>query len=288
MDWAKILGDKTAYPDDAKISINGQDVTLGAIRTQNAASQGELERKLTERQTQQDQREQSQQAATDNLAKIVENVQRVTGLSVEQIVAGQIPENMRSTVQQATLATRTASGQTLADDPLYAPIIAEIAPLRQNLDFTRNALGQALNVYKSDRARLDFMEWDRFDKPAGDVKVTFDQAVQNAVTKGYKNTEGWPDVKRAAAELAGPAVAQHHEEELKTRYIEEGRRQAQAEMAARQGQPTFGMGDMPSATAASVDFSGKPAPAGAQVKTIREQLDHAFNDPKMFQTNAVQ
>ena len=288
MDWAKILGDKAAYPDDAKFTINGQEVTLGAIRTQNAQSQGELERKLTERQTQQDQRERAQQSATDNLARIVENVQKATGLSVEQIVQGQIPANMRTVVQQATLDTRTAGGMALKDDPLYAPIVAELEPMRARTEMVASALGQSLNVYKNDRARLDFMEWDRVDKPAGaDVKITFDEAVNSAVTKGYKNNEGWPDVKRAAAELAGPAVAKKTNDEIRQQGIEEGRRLAAAEMAARQGQPTFGMGDLPTTTA-GVDFSGKPAPAGSQVKTIREQLDTAFSDPKMFQTNAVQ
>lgn len=289
MDWTKILGDKAAYPDDVKFTINGQEVTLGAIRTQNAQSQGELERKLTERQTKQDQRERAQQSATDNLARIVENVQKATGLSVEQIVQGQIPANMRTAVQQATLATTTAGGTALKDDPLYAPIVAELEPIRGDIASTRNALGQALGVYKNDRARLDFMEWHQFDKPTGaDVKITFDEAVTAAVTKGYKNTEGWPDVKRAMNDLAQPVVAQRHDEDLKTRYIEEGRRLAQAEMAARQGQPTFGMGEMTPPQTASVDFSGKPGPAGSQVKTIAAQLNEAFNDPKMFQTNAVQ
>jgi hypothetical protein len=283
MDWAKILGDKAAYPDDVKFTINGQEVSLGAIRTQNAQSQGEIERKLTARQSQLEGVARNQEQATENLARIVENVQRVTGLSVEQIVAGQIPENLRSTVATATRETRTASGQALKDDPLYAPIFAELEPIQRDLTFTRNSLGQALGVYQNDRARLDYMEWHTFKKPKGaDVNVSLDQALQTAASKGYKNREGWPDVTRALDELAGPVVAQKTQEEVRQQGIEEGRRLAAAEMAARQGQPNWGGEPIPTGPA-GVDFSGKPDSTNNHPKSIQEQLNAAFNDSKMFQ-----
>jgi hypothetical protein len=283
MDWAKILSDKAAYPDDLKFAINGQEVTLGAIRTQNAASQGEIERKLTERETQLNTRATNMDAATGNLAKIVENVQRVTGLGVEDIIAGRIQEHLRETVASATRETRTASGVALKDDPLYAPIIAELEPMRNDLRQTRQGLGQALTVYQNDRARLDHLEWHTFKKPKNaDVNITLDQALQTAVSKGYKNREGWPDVTRALDELAGPVVAQKSQEEVRQAGIEEGRRLAQAEMASRQGEPTWGNG-APLPTAAGVDFSGKPDPTNNHPKTIAQQLDAAFNDPKMTQ-----
>lgn len=283
MDWAKILGDRAAYPDDVKFTINGQEVTLGAIRTQDAASHGEIERRLTARQAQLDQVGRNQEQATENLARIVENVQRATGLSVDQIVSGQIPENLRSTVATATRETRTAGGQALKDDPLYAPILAELEPIQRDLQITRNALGQSLGVYQNDRARLDYMEWHTFKKPKGaDVNVSLDQALQHAASKGYKNREGWADVPRALDELAAPAAAKVTEEQLKTQYIEEGRRQVQAEMAARQGQPTWG-GEPTPTTPAGVDFSGTPDKSNNHPKSIAEQLNAAFNDPKMTQ-----
>jgi hypothetical protein len=283
MDWAKILGDKTAYPDDLRFTINGAEVTLGAIRTQNAQSQGEIQRKLNERQAQLDTIARSQDQATANLAKIVENVQQVTGLGVEDIIAGRIPANLRETVAAATRQTTTAAGVPLKDDPLYAPIVAELEPIRNAVDLTRNGLGQALGVYKNDRARLDYMEWHQFRKPKGaDVNITLDQALQTAVSKGYKGQEGWPDVTRALDELAGPVVAQKSNDEIRQQGIEEGRRLAAAEMAARQGPPTWG-GDPALPVAAGVDFSGKPDATNNHPKSIAEQLNAAFNDPKMTQ-----
>jgi hypothetical protein len=281
MDWAKILSDKGAYPDDVKFTINGVEVTLGAIRTQNAQSQGELERRLTARQTELDTRGTNLDTATANLARIVENVQKATGLTVDQIVQGQIPEHMRQSVAQATRETRTEAGHALKDDPLYAPIIAELDPIRRDLQGTRHALGQALGVYSNDRARLDYMEWHTFKKPKGaDVNITLDQALQAAVSKGYKNQEGWPDVPRALDELAGPVVAQKSQEDIRQQGIEEGRRLAQAEMAARQGQPTWG--GEPITPVASVDMSGKPDATHNHPKSIADQLNAAFADPKMF------
>jgi hypothetical protein len=282
MDWAQILADKAKYPDDAKITINGVDVTLGAIRKQNADSHGDIERRLTERETQLNTRASNMDSATANLAKIVENVQRVTGLGVEDIIAGRIPENLRETVATATRETRTASGVALKDDPLYAPIIAELEPMRRELDGTRHAFGTVLGVYQNDRARLDYIEWLALKKPKGaEVNVSLDQALQHAVNKGYKNREGWADVPRALDELAAPAAAKVNEEQLKTQYIEEGRRQAQAEFAARQGEPTWQGTAIPAA--AGVDFSGKPDATNNHPKSIAEQLNAAFNDPKMTQ-----
>lgn len=284
MNWAKILGDRAAFPDDVKFTLNGQEVTLGAIRTENDASQGALQQQLTVRQQQLDQREQLQNQATENLARIIENVERQTGLTAQQIISGQIPEHLRASVQQATLNTKTAGGTRLADDPLYAPIVAELVPMRSRIEQTANALGTALGVYKNDRARLDWTEWNVFEKPQGaDLKITFDQVVNHAVNRGYNGQDGWPDIKRAANELAAPTVQQAQQAKSKDEWIAEGRRLERADQASRQGQPNFGGGDMLS-TAASVEFTTKPdAKTGtSRTKTIAEQLNQAFDDPKMF------
>lgn len=285
MNWAEILSNKSKYPDDAKININGVEVTLGAIRQQNDASQGEIQQRLTARQQELDNVGRQQSAATDNLARIVDNVTRVTGLSVEDVVAGRIPENLRSKVQEATLRTETTAGVPLAEDPLYAPIVRELAPIRQNLELLRNGLGQALNTYREDRARLDYLDWRTSRKLPDDFNVTSKQAVDLAVSKGYRNEVGWPDVGRALDELVAPAAAKANEETLATKYREEGRQQARAELAASMGQPTLG-GISTTTSAGGVDFSGAPD-KGERVSSIREQLNKAFNDPAML-TSAVQ
>jgi hypothetical protein len=286
MDWTQILADKAKYPDDAKININGVEVTLGAVRAQNTASQGDLEKKLNTRQQELDQVARQQTAATDNLAKIVDNVQRVTGLSVEDIVAGRIPANLKETVAAATRSTVTAAGVTLAEDPLYAPVMKELEPIRASVHTTRQALLQSLEVYKSDRARLDHLDWLAANKPPAEFKVTRQDAINLAVNKGYKNAEGWPDVTRALDELAAPLAAKATETELAAKYREEGRREARAELAASMGQPTMGMSGEP--TAGGVEFSGTPEPAGHRVASIREQLSKAFADPKMLATATIQ
>lgn len=285
MNWAQILANKAQYPDDLKFTINGQEVSLGVIRTQNDQSQGEIERRLTTRQQELESVSRQQAAATDNLARIVDNVQRVTGLSVEDIVAGRIPENLRQTVQQTTLATQTAAGVPLAEDPLYAPIVRELQPIRRDIDLVRNGLGQALNTYREDRARLDYMDWRMSHKLPDDFNVTSKQAVELAVQKGYRNEVGWPDVNRALDELAAPVHAKLNEEQLAQKYRAEGRQQALAEQAANMGQPTLG-GGMTTA-AGGVDFSGAPD-KGERVSSIREQLNKAFQDPAMLATATVQ
>jgi hypothetical protein len=285
MNWKDILSDRAKYPDDVKINLNGVEVTLGAIRTQNADSQGEIERRLTTRQQELENVSRQQSAATDNLARIVDNVQRVTGLSVEDIVAGRIPENLRSTVQQATLRTETAAGVPLSEDPLYAPIVRELAPMRSDIGLVKNGLGQALNTYREDRARLDYLDYRMSHKLPDDFKVTSKEAVDLAVQKGYRNELGWPDVTRAMDELAAPIHAKETETVLAQKYREEGRAQARAELAASMGQPTLG-GGMTTSTG-GVDFSGAPD-KGERVSSIKEQLNKAFNDPAMLATSTLQ
>jgi hypothetical protein len=280
MNWAEILANKAKYPDDLKFTINGQEVSLGVIRTQNADSQGEIERKLTTRQQEQELVARQQSAATDNLARIVDNVTRVTGLSVEDVVAGRIPENLRQQVSEVTLGTRTTAGVPLSEDPLYAPIVRELAPIRQNLELVRNGLGQALNTYREDRARLDYLDWRTSRKLPDDFNVTSKQAVDLAVSKGYRNEVGWPDVGRALDELVAPAAAKANEETLAAKYREEGRQLALKEQAAQFGQPTLG------SSSGGVEFSASPE-KGERVSSIREQLDKAFKDPAML-TSAVQ
>lgn len=285
MNWAQILGDKAKYADDLKINLNGVEVTLGTIRQQNADSQGEIERKLTIRQQELDNRDRMQNTATDNLASIVDNVQRVTGLSVEDIVAGRIPENLRQTVAETTLATRTTAGVPLSEDPLYAPIVRELTPMRSDISLLKNGLGQSLNTYREDRARLDFLDWRMSHKLPDDFKVTSKQAVELAVQKGYRNDLGWPDVTRALDELAAPVAAKANEETLAAKYREEGRAQQRAEFAASMGQPTLGGSSLTSA--GGVDFSGAPD-KGERVSSIKEQLNKAFNDPAMLATATLQ
>ena len=46
-----IVNDRTKYPDDAKFSIGGEEVTFAEFRKQNLESQGELARTIAERET---------------------------------------------------------------------------------------------------------------------------------------------------------------------------------------------------------------------------------------------
>jgi hypothetical protein len=286
MNWKDVLADKAKYPDDLRFTINGAEVTLGAIRQQNDASQGEIQQRLTARQQELDNVGRQQNAATDNLARIVDNVTRVTGLSVEDVVAGRIPENLRSKVQEATLRTETSAGVPFAEDPLYAPVVRELQPIRGDIGLLKQALGQSLSTYREDRARLDYLDWRTSRKLPDDFSITSKQAVDLAVSKGYKNEVGWPDVGRALDELVAPVAAKANEAEILARGVEQGRRQALAEQAASMGQPTLG-GISTSTSAGGVDFSGTPAPAGERVASIREQLNKAFADPQML-TSAVQ
>jgi hypothetical protein len=279
MDWKDVLADKTKYPDDLQITINGTPVALSAIRAQNVSSQGELELKLQQRQNALDTTQREQNLAADRLAAIVENVQRVTGLSPEQIIRGEIPANLRPTAVRAAGDARGSDGTPLREDPLYAPIFKELAPLEQGLQVVRQGLGAALGTYKNDRARLEYLEFMTMEKPEG-FKLPFEQAVETAVARGYKNEVGWPDIKRVLRETAEPMTRKAESKSLEDAAFERGFKDGQAKLAASIGQPSGGFTGRDFSPVAGQDFSSKPD--GGKVHTIREQIDAAFKDPAIL------
>src|SRR5215472_11680655 len=102
LDWKAVISDKAKFPDDASFTFQGENITFGELRRQNAASHGELENQLNERQRKVEAQELVQRRAVDTLARVLENVSAATGLTYEQLVQNQIPPNLRSTVQTIT------------------------------------------------------------------------------------------------------------------------------------------------------------------------------------------
>ena len=276
INWKNVIDDKTKFPDDAKFTIAGEEVTFGELRRQNTESRGELEQQLTLRSAELDRRDQTQRAATDTLARVLENVSQRTGLTYDQLVKGEIPANLRTTVRTAMGETKTDAGIALKDDPLYKPLFESVlSPMRREVDLVKGGLVQAIGAYKNDHTRLAWLDFQMSGaKPEG-FKSTYEDVLQHAVNKGYNDDVGFPDVTRAAKELAGPIVQKVDGEKIKKEGFDEGYKKAQAEFAAQLGQPQAGAGP--------ITFDSEPLKdeKTGRPLTIRQQLDKALNDPSI-------
>lgn len=268
-----IVNDKTRYPDDAKFSIGGEEVTFGEFRRQNVESQGELARTMAERETKIIERENLTARAQSTLASVLERVSTATGLSYDQIVSGNIPANMRSTVASITGQTTTESGVALRDDPLYKPLFdSAIAPMQNEIGTLKTALSASIGAYKNDHTKLAYMDYLlTADKPEG-FKPKYEDALQLAVNRGYKDEIGFPDVARALSDMAGPVSTKVDHERIRKEGYEEGIREAQRQQLAQLGQPNSGSG--------GIQFDSAPD-TGAKTKTIKEKIDEAFKDPSI-------
>jgi hypothetical protein len=112
-----------------------------------------------------------------------------------------------------------------------------------------------------------------------DFKMSFTDALQLAVNKGYRDDAGTPDVARAMRESSAPMGAKAIEEQRYQDGISEGRRQAQLDQLAQLGQPQPGVG--------GIQADVQPPSAGGKaekVPTIAEQLNKAFADPAIAGT----
>src|ERR1700749_2142500 len=104
--WNKLLSDKATYPDDLTVEINGEKVTIGALREHNASTQGETATALQARETAIAERETKTARAAERLANIVEGVAKTTGLTFDQIISGDT-----AAAQAAAAAVRDQAGR---------------------------------------------------------------------------------------------------------------------------------------------------------------------------------
>lgn len=273
MKISEILANKTQFPDDAKFTIAGTEVTFAEFRRQNEESQGELARTMQERQNQLAGQQRQIEQATSTLATILENVSTATGLSFEQLTTGQIPQHLRQTVADVTRNTPTAAGVALKDDPLFKPVLEYFQPVMNDIGVMKQALSAAIGAYKNDRTKLAWLEFKADGQPEG-FKSTYEEALQLAVSKGYKDDVGFPDVRKAAQELAAPLITEKTRSKTFDEGVAEGKRQQQAQMMEQLGTPGAS-----GSTAAGIHFVNSPDNKPGQVKSIREKLNEAMNDP---------
>jgi len=268
-----VLEDKTKYPDDAKFTLGGEELTFAELRRQNAESHGDIERQLTARSQELDNKQRLQEQAVTTLATVLERVSLATGLTYDQLVKGEIPPSMKQTVAAITQNTPTAGGIALKDDPLYKPLIDSVlTPMSNDVGLLKQALGTAINAYRDDHARLGWMDYLLSPDKPKDFSAKYEDVLQTAVNKGYKDSLGFPDVGRAAREMAGPVIAKADTEKVRKEGYDEGYKKAQAEFLGQMGAPQPGTGGISFEAAPTKGKDGK-------VPTIREQLDEAFKDP---------
>jgi hypothetical protein len=278
INWKNVIEDKSKFPDDANFTLAGESISFGELRKQNLESRGELERDLTTRSAKLDERDRTQQRAVDTLARVLENVSAATGLSYDQLVKGQIPQHMRSQVNQITASTPTAAGIPLKDDPLYKPLFdGVLAPMANDMNLVKRGLGEAIGAYKNDHTRLAWLDWTITGNKPADFKSTYEEVLQHAVNRDLKDDLGFPDVRRAAGEMASPIVKKTNDEQVRKEGYDEGFKAAKKDFLANLGRPAGAGGATQFDNAPETGKNGQPV-------SIRQQLEKAFEDPDIAGT----
>jgi hypothetical protein len=286
MDWAKLFADKATYPDDLKFNLNGTEVSLGDLRAHNTKTQGDTATALQARETAIAQREEKTTRATERLANIMENVAKTTGLSFDQILAGDT-----AAAQAAATRIREQAGREgihaneggeldWTKDPIYAPVDARFKPVELAMQQTQAALRAGLGVVQNDRTELAYLRF-KVDNPDLAKGLKYEDAVKLAVDKGYKDEVGFPNVSQALNELAAPGISKTEKEAEYKRGIDEGRAAARAEMMGNTGLPA-GSG------AAGMEFVPTPDAKPGKVSSIADQLNKAMADPEMMRSGTIQ
>lgn len=280
MDWKKVLSDKTTYPDNLELTLNGEQVTVGSLREHNIATQGETATALQQREAVLTTRERTQEEATTRLANIVERISQSTGLSFNELIAGDSAAAVAAAARikaEADRAGITATGDGKIDwktDPIYSPVDARLSPIEAGIQSLTAAVKASLQVYGNDRPRIAYNQI-RLDNPDATKGIKFDDAVKHAVEKGYKDEVGFTDVVRAMQDLMQPGLTKNREEELVKTAEEKGYAKARAEMLGGAGQPAGG-------GAAGLEFVAAPDKPSGRPASIADQLSKALSDPDIL------
>ena len=280
LDWKKLFSDKATYPDTTIIKIGDQDVTIGDLRQHNEASNGETLKTLTDRDTELKTREEKTARAQQRLADIMEAVAKTTGLSFDQIIAGDSAAAVRAAAAIREQAAREGIHKTGAgeveweSDPIYAPVDKRLKPIEATQSQIQGALRAGLTVMQNDRTRLDWIQF-RLDHPDLAKGLKYEDAVKLAVDKGYKDDVGFPDVGKALTEMAAPGVSKSERDAEYKRGREEGAAEARRELMGSTGLPAGG-------GTAGMELLPAPDKNAGKVASIAEQLNKAMTDPDIL------
>jgi hypothetical protein len=201
MKWKEILANRQAFPDDFVISVKNGDktesLTLGAMRTEDAETNGELTRALTAKEQDIQKREKDVTNASKGIATMLENLSAKTGLSYEELIEGKAPTKKE-----------VAKGAELDEnDPLVGALVKELKAVRAELSSTKeeignvkkSALGPMLNTYLEDYYEST---WEKIEPslPKG-AKATRADALKYAQDNGLKDAKGRLDLRKAVRDL---------------------------------------------------------------------------------------
>src|SRR5215469_11091360 len=84
--WKELLADRS-IPDDFAISMGGETITLGSLRSQDQETEGAVTRRLSEVEK----REKFVNDASIGIATMLEKVSVATGLSTDELLNGKLP-----------------------------------------------------------------------------------------------------------------------------------------------------------------------------------------------------
>lgn len=186
MDFDEIFQDDKTYPDTAEITINGKQITLGAIRDRSRKDQKKL---------------------AAELEAVAKDRQGVTELATQ---AADLHRKLQTQLEAASSSVaRVAPSDDWENDPLYTPVVKKFKSIEETIKSLNdtnvqlaNAVKNAATIWYEDRAQGQFERGaDRLKKSAKHKDMSYEQvrdyAAKNNILDGHK----LPDVGKAILEL---------------------------------------------------------------------------------------
>jgi hypothetical protein len=270
--WKDILADQ-AIPDDFAISVNGETMTLGAMREYDRESKGALSQQLSAREAEMVKREKLVNDASVGMATMLERVGQATGLTPDELLQGKMP-----TKKEVAKAVETDE-----NDPIVGSLVKDIKALRAEIqqgnaryeELRKNALGPMLNTYLDDYYEL---QWERLhgQVPEGS-KLERQAALDYAQKNGIKDAKGRWDLGKAIRDLT-------YDDRVKA----EAKKLAAAETKKMQDEMTLRSVQRPSQLGQKVKPDKSVLNEKGQVKNFDEVLNDAVNDADLWRGLAAQ
>jgi hypothetical protein len=205
MSWKQVLDDKSKYPDDLKLNINGLEVSVGDLRAANA----QREAALKERETLADQ-------------KINEAATFYSDLVKQQDELAKKQSTAQASVTQPAAGGQGLTWEQLKADPLFKPVAQQLEDAQKAAVEAKKLAEEQAKQYQQGYAWALNHAWKRDFESIGerDPNIDLKAVLKFAVDEKVTDEAGVPDVRKAydrmtAGKRQEAAIAKAREEGLR-------------------------------------------------------------------------